>query len=934
MRCALPTRRACTALIAGLLAQVAAIFGVSTTSFAQAPIVQAPPVRISQIFPYGGLLGTQPRATYVELYNGGTTAVSLTGWTLQVANPVNSIWQKVALSGIIGPRGYYLVQMGNNFTGTPLPTPDAGPFNVTMPQDGGKVALVLDSLTISGRPACPFPEDIVDLVGWGDADQRTPCSTATPTFNNAPSPTLTTALFRKCGGKADIGSSFDTFALATPAPRNTSSPANSAIDVSITPISPFIAAYPGETITITATGSTSSCAGTTTSAFINLGPIGGAFEVPLSPIGGGQYRTTVNLAPFNLPPGSYILDLTSTASLISERGTGKLTILIRPPNDDCANAVGVPSTGLPLTFTVNNDGAQPDVDPGTCTISSQGDKGVWYTFVPAVPGVLRIDQLSAQDAAVGVFQNTCGPTNNVLCAADNAAAVSVVAGSSYKILIVRRSASQLLAPPLHVRFDFTTVAPNDSPCTAAPLSLGLAVDSTNADATSLADGPNVTCTGNTISPVKSVWYSFTPAASGLFRISTCGSPIDTDLAVFTVNGCPGTAAFTSVASACDRLACPGGETGPGPGTGHADAAVIESVTLTGGTPYFIRVSSAGTPAGGPFRILLSAVITGACCDSLSGACAISTTGSCPGGQTYLGVGTTCAAGNCVAAPTGACCNYTNSFCTILQSAACDNGRTFLGVGSSCTVGICILSNDECANATRIFAATPVFGSTTTATTSASLTLAPCGTNNGSDGVDVFFIFTPSVTTIYEISLCGSDFDTTLGVHSGCPASESNRIFCNDDSGLLCNTPFFSRVSRLPTALLISGQNYYIRVAGFNGATGNFNLVVNATGVCCRGTTCTTTLYTPLSCAAVATSTVQTRFVNAVTNCNPTASATFPCCYSDFNHNNTIEVQDIFDYLNAWFAGSPYTRIGGDGVLPTRVQDIFDFLNLWFNQGCF
>ncbi len=929
MRCAPPSRRACITLLAGLLAQLTAILGVSATSLAQAP-----QVRISQIFPYGGLLPSTPRATYVELYNSGSTVVSLTGWTLQVANPVNSIWQPVALSGTIGPKGYYLVQMNANFTGTPLPTPDAGPFTVFMPQDGGKVALVLDSLTISGRPPCPFPDDLVDIVGWGNADQRVPCSPSTPIFNNAPSPTLTAALFRKCGGKADGGTTFDVFFLAAPAPRNSASPPNASVDVSITPVAASIPAYPGETITITATGATSACAGVITSASINLGPINGAINVPLSPIGGGQYRTTVNLGPLGLVPGSYTLDLTATASLISERGVGKVTILIRPPNDDCAAALGVPTTGLPITFTVNNDGAQPDVDPGACTASTQGDKGVWFAFVPATGGVLRIDQTSAQDAAIAVFLNTCGPTGGVLCAADNSAAVAVAAGQTYKILIVRRSATQVLAPPLAVRFDFTTVAPNDSPCTAVPLTLGLAVDSTNTDATSTGDGPSTSCTGGTISPVKSVWYSFTHAATGLFRVSTCGSPIDTDLSIFTVTGCPGTLTFTSVASGCDRIACPGGEPGPGPGAGSENAAVIESVSLTGATTSFIRVSSAATPAGGPFRILVSAIITGACCDAASGACAISTTGACPTGQTYLGVGTTCAVGACVAAPTGACCNYTTTSCTVLQSIACDNGRTFLGVGSSCLVGVCILNNDECSAAVRVFPTVPVIGSTSTATTSVSLPLGVCGTNNGTDGSDVFFVFTPSVSTIFEVSLCGSDYDTTLSIHTACPATEANRLFCNDDSGALCNTPTYSRASRLPTALLFSGQNYYIRVAGFNGATGNFNLVVNATGVCCRGTTCTTNLYTPLACAAVANPAIFTGFVNAATSCNPAASSTFPCCYADFNHNGTIEVQDIFDYLNAWFTGSPFTRIAGDGQLLPRIQDIFDFLNLWFSQTCF
>jgi hypothetical protein len=53
------------------------------------------------------------------------------------------------------------------------------------------------------------------------------------------------------------------------------------------------------------------------------------------------------------------------------------------------------------------------------------------------------------------------------------------------------------------------------------------------------------------------------------------------------------------------------------------------------------------------------------------------------------------------------------------------------------------------------------------------------------------------------------------------------------------------------------------------------------------------------------------------------------CAVDFNHNGTVEVQDIFDFLNAWFAGNPAADFNGGGL---SVQDIFDFLNAWF-VGC-
>jgi len=54
------------------------------------------------------------------------------------------------------------------------------------------------------------------------------------------------------------------------------------------------------------------------------------------------------------------------------------------------------------------------------------------------------------------------------------------------------------------------------------------------------------------------------------------------------------------------------------------------------------------------------------------------------------------------------------------------------------------------------------------------------------------------------------------------------------------------------------------------------------------------------------------------------------CPADFNHSGMISVQDIFDFLGAYFASTPEGDFNDSGVV--SVQDIFDFLSAYF-AGC-
>ncbi len=54
------------------------------------------------------------------------------------------------------------------------------------------------------------------------------------------------------------------------------------------------------------------------------------------------------------------------------------------------------------------------------------------------------------------------------------------------------------------------------------------------------------------------------------------------------------------------------------------------------------------------------------------------------------------------------------------------------------------------------------------------------------------------------------------------------------------------------------------------------------------------------------------------------------CAVDFNRDGPVNVQDIFDFLTAWFAGNASADFNHTGTI--NIQDIFDFLAAWFT-GC-
>jgi hypothetical protein len=160
----------------------------------------------------------------------------------------------------------------------------------------------------------------------------------------------------------------------------------------------------------------------------------------------------------------------------------------------------------------------------------------------------------------------------------------------------------------------------------------------------------------------------------------------------------------------------------------------------------------------------------------------------------------------------------------------------------------------------------------------------CGPNANSvaPGPDAWFRYTAACSSTVSVNTIGSTFDTILSVRSECPGNPaSDAIACDDDGG----GAWTSALSFAAQA----GRTYWLRVSGYSGGHGQFVLTVNG-------------------------------------SCPPPP----PPCPADFNHSGSVTVQDIFDFLAAYFAADLTADFNASGQV--TVQDIFDFLAAYF-AGC-
>jgi len=495
-----------------------------------------------------------------------------------------------------------------------------------------------------------------------------------------------------------------------------------------------------------------------------------------------------------------------------------------PDHDACSEAIEV-------FESIPYDGSSVGAKGSTVSSCSSNDTlDVWHRFTPSNTGFHTISLCgSAFDTTVSVYDGCDGNElgcNDDVCSVQSELVIELIAGQEYLIRIAGYGGetglytlliTERLTQPINdLQEDAIAVVEN------IPFE-GTTLDSTGESWSSCAQGYDV----------YDVWHTFTPTVSTDYVISLCSSSYDTTLSVYD---------DMDVEVACnddDPVCTPQSKV---------------TVTLTGGQTYLIRVAgydgatgdyvlnitrASEVPPHDDCTTAIEAFLntpyygtsvgatgtqTSSCGDNdrpdvwhtftpvQSGYHTVSLCGS--SFNTTLAVHTDCSGTTEIA------CN--DNMCDEQSEVVVDmlSGQTYYiriaGKGNNSTGDYVLYiterftqpANDECTNAIEVFEDTPYFGTNLGA-------LGDTGSSCGYyfDFYDVWNQFTPTESKDYIISLCGSDFDTTLSVFDLCNGAE---LTCNDDS---CDGQSEMVMS------LTAGITYYIRTAGYDGDMGNYMLTI-------------------------------------------------------------------------------------------------------------
>lgn len=312
--------------------------------------------------------------------------------------------------------------------------------------------------------------------------------------------------------------------------------------------------------------------------------------------------------------------------------------------------------------------------------------------------------------------------------------------------------------------------------------------------------------------------------------------------------------------------------------------------------------------------------TGACCSA--GACSATTLASCAGGAAAWTSGGVCSPNPCPQPPTGSCCISTA--CTTTTQAACAGTWTS---GSACSPNPCLAPPIN-------FVMDGVLdtGTTLVASNGGLWIRAALGGTGGNtlyvaapdagEGNDHFLFFarppaTPGALRAAPWAKAGqaaawdlfladennNDYESWFDA-AGASTATNVQAATGPNGGVLEGTidllaRFGTRPAQVALALGIYGNN-----------DGGALLSASQVPASTNGNT-----------------TLDASEYVIIDLCSLTPAG---CCPADFNASGGLSVQDIFDFLAAYFANDARADFNGQGGL--SVQDIFDFLAGYF-AGC-
>src|SRR5690606_26830708 len=330
-------------------------------------VVQAasPNIVISQVYGGGGNASATYTHDFIELFNRGTTPVSVAGWSVQYTSATgtgnfgaNTSQITPLPDVVIAPGQYFLIQEAPGSGGTtPLPTPDVTDSTpINMRATGGKVALATTNVSLgcngSSTPCSPEALAlIVDMVGIGNDNFF---EGAGPT----PAPSNTTSVFRLSDGCIDSDNNNIDFFAAAPVPRNSASPLHDCNN------QPVIASCGPTLNTPVGTAASTTVSASDVDGIVvdiaitSIMPMPSAGMISLSgliPAGdvGEMASATVTVEALT-PPGNYSVVITATnADTTPQTGSCTLAVVVSQPAVSIPQIQGAahrsPLEGQPVT---------------------------------------------------------------------------------------------------------------------------------------------------------------------------------------------------------------------------------------------------------------------------------------------------------------------------------------------------------------------------------------------------------------------------------------------------------------------------------------------------------------------------------------------------------------------------------------------------------